>query len=44
MHITSEMAPAYYVGGLAILGIALAFAPMSDSYKTEAPNSETLSP
>jgi MFS family permease len=31
---TTPMAPAYYVGGLAILGIALAFVPTSDSYKT----------
>jgi hypothetical protein len=28
------MAPAYYVGGLAILGMILAAAPWSDSYKT----------
>ena len=31
---TNQMAPAYYVGGLAILGMLLALAPMSDSYKT----------
>ena len=31
---TEPMAPAYYVGGLAILGMALAFVPASDSYKT----------
>jgi MFS family permease len=37
---TNQMAPAYYVAGLAVLGIALAFVPMSDSYKTETPNCE----
>jgi len=31
---TDPMAPAYYVGGLAILGIVLAVVPRSDSYKT----------
>ena len=31
---TNPMAPAYYVGGLAILGIALALVTRSDSYKT----------
>ena len=31
---TNHMAPAHYVGGLATLGVLLAFAPMSDSYKT----------
>ncbi len=31
---TEPMAPAYYVGGLAILGMILAFAPMSDSSRT----------
>jgi MFS family permease len=31
---TDPMAPAYYVGGLAILGMILAAAPWSDSYKT----------
>jgi MFS family permease len=31
---TDAMAPAYYVGGLAILGIVLAVLPRSDSYKT----------
>src|SRR4029077_7299024 len=32
---TTVMAPAYYVGGLALLGMALALVPRSDSYKTE---------
>jgi MFS family permease len=41
---TNAMAPAYYVGGLALLGMALALVPWSDSYKTETPNSATLSP
>ena len=31
---TNPMAPAYYVGGLALLGMALALVPRSDSYKT----------
>jgi MFS transporter, MHS family, proline/betaine transporter len=31
---TNPMAPAYYVGGLALFGIALALLPRSDSYKT----------
>ena len=30
---TNPMAPAYYVGGLAILGMVLALVPTSDSYK-----------
>ena len=30
---TNQMAPAHYVGGLAILGILLAIAPTSHSYK-----------
>jgi len=41
---TNAMAPAYYVGGLALLGMALALVPWSDSYKTETSNSATLSP
>jgi MFS family permease len=40
---TEPMAPAYYVGGLAILGVVLALVPQSDSYKTSARNSATLS-
>jgi MFS family permease len=39
---TTAMAPAYYVGGLAVLGMALAFVPQSDSYKTGARNFERL--
>jgi len=31
---TNPMAPGYYVGGLALFGMALAMLPMSDSYKT----------
>jgi MFS transporter, MHS family, proline/betaine transporter len=31
---TNPMAPGYYVGGLALFGIALALLPRSDSYKT----------
>jgi len=31
---TNPMAPGYYVGGLALFGMALAILPMSDSYKT----------
>jgi MFS family permease len=31
---STPMAPAYYVGGLAVLGMALAILPRSDSYKT----------
>ena len=41
---TNAMAPAYYVGGLALFGMALALVPWSDSYKTETSNSATLSP
>jgi MFS family permease len=41
---TNTMAPAYYVGALALLGMSLALVPWSDSYKTETPNSATLSP
>ena len=41
---TNPMAPAYYVGGLALLGMALALVPWSDSYKTETSNSATLCP
>ena len=40
---TTPMAPAYYVGGLAILGMTLALVPTSDSYKTSTLNSATLS-
>jgi hypothetical protein len=31
---TNPMAPGYYVGGLALFGMALAMLPRSDSYKT----------